>query len=885
MIGKSTLEDLPKLKKRALKPLGQVNMDSFSSSVTSIEGYNHAVVFADCHTGYRWVYGMKVKSDIVKVVKKWYSDIADLRQKHTLVVVMRDNAGENKSHELIEFFESVGVKNYFSTSTEQWQDGLAEAAINSIMMLSRAIMAESGLGGRFWFKSAVAGCDARNSTYKERIGTTPWRIMHGEKRDVSRFRAFGCRAWVHLNSERRDKGKHTPRAVEAIYIGFEPNTSAYSFFIPEKNTMMSSNQAKFDENLFPFRKEKVVEQYQSDQSTDILYRSQSNVKWIPYNRLHISNYTRIHYDSASDMMVMRVNTEANTYTRVTQHQWLMDKLDLSKAVLEEQQANLAGISHRTLKGLPTSIDPDRPPKNYKDAMSRDDKQEWAEAYDKEYRGFKERNAFKIVRPKPGVKIHDTLTRLEYKEDNGTFLKRKVRLCARGDQQVEGESFNSSDLYAPTLKAPEARLLAAIAAEHGCRLLKTDTRQAFLYGEMGEGETVYIRPPDWWPEPIPEGHVLLLLKSMYGTKQAARRWHIRISDWMEQNGYPAVNSEKTIFMKRQGSDFIIHGLFVDDMMHVPTCDKLRDEFLTLYQKDFEITGGGLMETFLGMEVEQPGQVIKLHLDSYIQEVLNEYKEYIKKSLRPKRVPMSPGLVLNNEDCPVVPDPRKQKYYRSFIAKLQFAASWIRFDISFTVSTLARFCASAGPSHWAALHHVMEYLEGFPSFKLTYRQRSGVDDGLSGFADSDWGNSSSRRSTSGTLCFYNRSPIHWRSKMQKTTALSTAEAEYYSASSAAAEVLYLRDLLDRMGFAQQAPTPVYEDNTACIEWGNNVIGGRERAKHIDIRKHFAHEVIQNGHMTLVRVPTSSQLADILTKPLHFPQWQACVAGILGKAVTTT
>ncbi|MFK5284423.1 Ty1/Copia family ribonuclease HI, partial [Lacticaseibacillus paracasei] len=75
----------------------------------------------------------------------------------------------------------------------------------------------------------------------------------------------------------------------------------------------------------------------------------------------------------------------------------------------------------------------------------------------------------------------------------------------------------------------------------------------------------------------------------------------------------------------------------------------------------------------------------------------------------------------------------------------------------------------------------------------------------------------------------------------TTLSTAEAEYYSASTAATEVLYLCHLLDSMGFAQASPTPVYEDNTACIEWGNNVIGGRERAKHIDIRKHFAHEVI--------------------------------------------
>jgi hypothetical protein len=72
-------------------------------------------------------------------------------------------------------------------------------------------------------------------------------------------------------------------------------------------------------------------------------------------------------------------------------------------------------------------------------------------------------------------------------------------------------------------------------------------------------------------------------------------------------------------------------------------------LELYQKDFEITGGSFMETFLGMEVEQLGKAMKLHLDSCIQSLLAEYKEFLKKSLRPKRVPMSPGLELNNEDC--------------------------------------------------------------------------------------------------------------------------------------------------------------------------------------------------------------------------------------------
>ncbi len=76
-------------------------------------------------------------------------------------------------------------------------------------------------------------------------------------------------------------------------------------------------------------------------------------------------------------------------------------------------------------------------------------------------------------------------------------------------------------------------------------------------------------------------------------------------------------------------------------------------------------------------------------------------------------------------------------------------------------------------------------------------------------------------------------------------------------------------------------MYEDNTECIEWGNNVIGGRERAKHIDIRKHFAHEVIRNGEMKLIKVSTTSQLADIFTKGLglHLPQFLACVNGVLG------
>ena len=119
MIGKATLEDFPKAERSINKPLYQVHMDSFESSVKSIEGYINAIIFVDRHaaTEYGWIYGMKTNGAI-KVLRKWYSDITDLRTKHKLVVLMRGNASEYKSEEMMQFLESKGIRSHFSTPTE-----------------------------------------------------------------------------------------------------------------------------------------------------------------------------------------------------------------------------------------------------------------------------------------------------------------------------------------------------------------------------------------------------------------------------------------------------------------------------------------------------------------------------------------------------------------------------------------------------------------------------------------------------------------------------------------------------------------------------------------------------------------------------------------------
>jgi hypothetical protein len=57
-------------------------------------------------------------------------------------------------------------------------------------------------GRSIWVKAATAGKDARNVTYKKRIGMDTYQAMFGEKRDVSDFRAFWCRAWAYLDKQR-----------------------------------------------------------------------------------------------------------------------------------------------------------------------------------------------------------------------------------------------------------------------------------------------------------------------------------------------------------------------------------------------------------------------------------------------------------------------------------------------------------------------------------------------------------------------------------------------------------------------------------------------------------------------------------------------------------
>jgi hypothetical protein len=168
------------------------------------------------------------------------------------------------------------------------------------------------------------------------------------------------------------------------------------------------------------------------------------------------------------------------------------------------------------------------------------------------------------------------------------------------------------------------------------------------------------------------------------------------------------------------------------------------------------------------------------------------------------------------------------------------------------------------HWKAVLQILKYLQGTKHLLLTLGGKAKAIT-LGAYSDADWaGDLDGRRSRTGFVIMINDWPIAWSAKLQVSVALSSTEAEYVALSATAKEVIACRHLLTELGFEQENPTIVFEDNDSCIA----IAEGQKKhpgVKHIDIRHHFIKDRIKQGDIVLERKPTKDMVADIFTKNL--------------------
>jgi hypothetical protein len=203
-----------------------------------------------------------------------------------------------------------------------------------------------------------------------------------------------------------------------------------------------------------------------------------------------------------------------------------------------------------------------------------------------------------------------------------------------------------------------------------------------------------------------------------------------------------------------------------------------------------------------------------------------------------------------------------------------------DISFAVSKLSQFLDCFRSHHWEAALQVVRYLKSTRNLRLVL---SGPSFDLKGFSDSSWAEEENRKSHMGYCFTVGSGVISWSSHRQATVVGSSTEAEYIAASEASREALWLRSLLrelnlsptcatsiDSGGSFTDGVTPIFCDNNSAITLAFNQ-AFHACVKHVDVCYHFIREQVEASRVTMKRVCSADNVADIFTKPLARPLFE--------------
>jgi hypothetical protein len=449
-------------------------------------------------------------------------------------------------------------------------------------------------------------------------------------------------------------------------------------------------------------------------------------------------------------------------------------------------------------------------------------------------------------------------------DKGQHVRYKARKVARGDRQRPSDY---SSTYAATPQIAAVRMVLAFSLLMGMKATQLDVKQAFLQAELPPEEQVYMTPPTDDYENA--AFIYLLMKSVYGLRQAAYRWSEDINKVLQKDGFEALDADTCVYTHRNASGKIVCvlALHVDDMLLVAD-DSVSEEIVSKLKQNYTMSESPA-RWFLKMKVEYAADMssVTMSQPDYAEEII---KQAQMEGCNPVATPLDTVLTQGSED-PVTEEERlfmADKDYGGLVGMVAHYSLQTRPDLAQAVGQLQRFTKDPRRQHWHAVQRVIKYIAGTKDYGLRFTK-----EGLSkvvGASDSDWASSlDDRQSTSGYVFLFMGAAIAWKSKKQPTVARSTAEAELIALDLAVREALWLRKLCQGLDLNMTetggAPTiTVYEDNEACY---NIAQGSRwsNETKHVDVKYFAVREDVARKRVAVERIATEDNPADLFTKAL--------------------
>ncbi|SGZ03674.1 BQ5605_C032g11012 [Microbotryum silenes-dioicae] len=478
------------------------------------------------------------------------------------------------------------------------------------------------------------------------------------------------------------------------------------------------------------------------------------------------------------------------------------------------------------------------PQTWREAMSSDEHNIWAEAAAAEFTAM--RDDFKVftIEPRSSVPPGATIVTSKFvwktkRNASGEVTGRKARLVAQGNRQRNGIDF--SETFAPVARFSSIRCLLALAAANGYHVHQADIDKAYLHGELDHD--IWMTTPRGFD--FPSDKVLRLRRSIYGLKQAGRIWNRHIDTSLRNLGYKATGTDHCIYSRiddQQRPHYI--ALYVDDLLIVsPHLDEIERVICGLEQR-YGVKRLGPAEYILGIQIRRLDDgSIALSQERYIMDVLARF--HFDTTTRGTTVPMTPGLSLTaipgqgTERIPKVTgvvgysDANWGACVDTSISTMGYVFYLAGAAVSWSSKRQTRVADSTTDAEYLALSHAGKECE-------ESTLRSAQDLGA--------------RSEPGASA----QDLGARSEPGKLGGARLSHS------------IYLTQLLSELHVSPIAAAHIFTDNEAAAAVAHDPVR-TSGTRHIRLREHFVRDMVNRGDISLSHVGTADMVADVFTKAL--------------------
>jgi hypothetical protein len=426
-----------------------------------------------------------------------------------------------------------------------------------------------------------------------------------------------------------------------------------------------------------------------------------------------------------------------------------------------------------------------------------------------------------------------------------------------------------------------------AAGIGGLTLTADIKDYYLGTPMERPEYVRI-PVRFLPSNVMDKYALHALihngavlfeinKCMYGLPQAGLLSQRRLIAHLAEHGY--IQDAHVACLFRHAERGTTFTLVVDDFAVKYRRKEDADHFIATLQLMYELKVDWTASKYLGYTIEWDdiAKTVALSMPQYVPKLLARFfpGTTIRGAASPA-VYTPPNYGAHIQDIEIDESPPLDAAgvlrLQEIVGSLLFYARAVDSTMLPAVNHISSEQARPTARVMAAADRLLQYAASYPANKLVYKA---CDMQLCVQSDASYHSRSGARSVAGGILYCGNADdtttvngaLLAVSCVISTVCSSVAEAEYAACFINAQHAVWLRVVLEALGYPQRAPTPLLCDNLCAVGLANNTVKAK-RSKAIDMRYHWVRDRIRLGHIHVYWRKGADNLADFYTKalPVH-------------------